>query len=509
MMARDLQEVVERPAAITIVPLSPPYLVGAFNLRGTVMPVVDLRVILAVAPAGERSDEKIVIVRHEEVTIGLLVDGVSDVLRVRDEELRHFTYAAGPYPEIVRHAIMRDTRIVHVLDLSAVLQVQSMPRISQNRPAREGPTRLGARGWTQYVSFLCAGISCALDARAIREIINAPTLETSVLAGGLCRGVVKLRGTVVPVVDFEAVLGLPGSEDGPGQLIIMDIGGSPIGFRISRVVSIVKRREDEVMGLPLFGLARPGFYAGVISDAGTDVLLLDHGQILSEGEIRTITQGHSDIYNAGEAKADGRSGESAPRTAHLVFRADALYAVPLSSVQEIIKAPDTFTPLGGAGQALIGVHHLRDMMISLVDFRAIRGGGPEGARSPDARVLVVRGERDVFGFLVDSVESIEMLSLSARDKLPAIWQSTARTPLDEYTNGVVQLELGGRQAAVTFLDLGGVAAALGRGAAVVRAPEPVAPEAGEAGAAGEAEADDLWATVARMQAHEDKQAVAA
>jgi purine-binding chemotaxis protein CheW len=75
-------------APITPIPNLPPHVRGVMNLRGTVLPVIDLRMKFRL-PAVEHSKfTVIVIARLQEKTVGLLVDAVSDVLQVKEEELR-------------------------------------------------------------------------------------------------------------------------------------------------------------------------------------------------------------------------------------------------------------------------------------------------------------------------------------------------------------------------------------------------------------------------------------
>ncbi len=71
------------PQAITAVPRTPPFVAGVMNLRGRIVPVVDLRTRLGLPPAaGELKTRRIVIVETEGLTAGLIVDAVSEVLRL-------------------------------------------------------------------------------------------------------------------------------------------------------------------------------------------------------------------------------------------------------------------------------------------------------------------------------------------------------------------------------------------------------------------------------------------
>jgi purine-binding chemotaxis protein CheW len=82
------------------VPHSPPYILGVMNLRGTVVPVLDLRTRLGMQP-GQRTATSVVIVVRVDMsdgsaaTIGCLVDGVSDVVSIAANHARPAPDACG------------------------------------------------------------------------------------------------------------------------------------------------------------------------------------------------------------------------------------------------------------------------------------------------------------------------------------------------------------------------------------------------------------------------------
>ncbi len=68
--------------AITPIPNTPPYIKGVMNLRGTVIPVVDLRSKFGMAEAPYNQFTVIIVVTVGPKVIGLIVDAVSDVLDI-------------------------------------------------------------------------------------------------------------------------------------------------------------------------------------------------------------------------------------------------------------------------------------------------------------------------------------------------------------------------------------------------------------------------------------------
>ncbi|MCX7988959.1 MAG: chemotaxis protein CheW, partial [Thermodesulfovibrio sp.] len=73
---------INRMKEITRVPNAPYYVEGVINLRGKVIPVVSLRKMFGLPEEEDRMKQKIMIMDIQGVTIGLIVDTVSEVLRI-------------------------------------------------------------------------------------------------------------------------------------------------------------------------------------------------------------------------------------------------------------------------------------------------------------------------------------------------------------------------------------------------------------------------------------------
>ena len=106
----------------TPIPHSPNYVRGVINLRGAVLPIVDLAARLGFAITEPTARSVIIVAHIGERTVGLLVDAVSDILTVSDEVIQ-------PTPDVtcdtvkafVKGILAVDDRLISLISLDRVL----------------------------------------------------------------------------------------------------------------------------------------------------------------------------------------------------------------------------------------------------------------------------------------------------------------------------------------------------------------------------------------------------
>ena len=89
-----VRELISYPEGLTQIPGMPDFIVGMFNLRGLVIPVMDLRKKFGMAFEELHEYSVIIIVQVEEKNIGLIVDSVADVIFVKEEDIQETTEMA-------------------------------------------------------------------------------------------------------------------------------------------------------------------------------------------------------------------------------------------------------------------------------------------------------------------------------------------------------------------------------------------------------------------------------
>ena len=116
-----VQEII-RMQPITRVPNGPAFFEGVTNLRGRVIPVLDLRKRFGLETTSPTRRSRIVVAELGDYTVGLVVDGVSEVLRVPSEAVEPpsalVTTADSAY---LRGVAKIDERLVLLLELARIL----------------------------------------------------------------------------------------------------------------------------------------------------------------------------------------------------------------------------------------------------------------------------------------------------------------------------------------------------------------------------------------------------
>jgi purine-binding chemotaxis protein CheW len=125
--ALDIMRIKEiiNPVRITPVPKAPAFIEGVIELRGAILPVVDMRKRFDLeAPAVSRSTKFLVVtidVSGRRMIVALIVDGVSEPLRVPADEVRAAPSLALAEQAYFSGVVHRSDRIYMIVDLDAIL----------------------------------------------------------------------------------------------------------------------------------------------------------------------------------------------------------------------------------------------------------------------------------------------------------------------------------------------------------------------------------------------------
>lgn len=118
---------IEKMQHITRVPGTAPFIKGVINLRGIVTPVIDLRRRFLMEERPYTDETRIIIVAHNGVEVGLIVDAANDVIDIYEESIEP-PPEVGDYEEddSITGIVNLDKRLLILIDLEKVLDSEKL-----------------------------------------------------------------------------------------------------------------------------------------------------------------------------------------------------------------------------------------------------------------------------------------------------------------------------------------------------------------------------------------------
>ena len=176
--------------------------------------------------------------------------------------------------------------------MSTQLQV-----VSAARPPVATPHRInnGVAAGQPYLAFRLAGEVYAVDILRIREIIEYSPPTTVPLMPPSLRGVINLRGAVVPVIDLAVRFGREATGVGKRTcFVIVEVAHEGailvLGLMVDGVNAVMEIAADNIEPPPSFGTrVNSEFIAGMARVDGRFVIILDIARVLSIEEMAAIS----------------------------------------------------------------------------------------------------------------------------------------------------------------------------------------------------------------------------
>ncbi len=147
-----------------------------------------------------------------------------------------------------------------------------------------------ARGRTQYLTFFIAGEEYAFHITQVREVVEFGAITRVPAVPASIRGVINLRGNVLPVIDLAVKFGLPESVVTKRSCVVVvetAADGEPVvlGVLVDAVSQVLELGADEIEAPPAFGAPlRVEFLRGMGKVGDKFALILDIDGLLSTQE---------------------------------------------------------------------------------------------------------------------------------------------------------------------------------------------------------------------------------
>lgn len=443
----EVQEIIRMPDVVRL-PLSPPSLEGLANLRGAVLPVINLRTVFE-CEARDHDDSTRVVVLDQGRPVGLVVDRMANVVTVDLERIEQADAIRSSVEAELLTGMIKgsDQAMVMILDAAALVrrEIRSIGRRLAGDEAAQG-LRAGDGAQSddtvgdeiQLVSFVVAGQEYAFPIENVQEIVQVPERITRVPnSEAFLLGVITLRDRLLPLVSLRSLFSLPARElSEQDRIVVISLGR---GSRDEMAVGVVMDSVKEVLRVnrALVDAVPPLLARDQHLQDLTAICRLDGG-----GRLVSVLSAEKMFHNTAIRDAAGAvaasegdrmvaergqgAGGADDEEQFVVFRLLAEeYGVAIDSVQEIVRVPEQLTQIPRSPAFIEGVVNLRGMVLPVVDQRR-RFGLPSCERSDRQRIMVfaIRGTRT--GFIVDSVSEVMRIPRSAIGPAPDLSEEQSR-----------------------------------------------------------------------------------
>ena len=273
-----IREVIQGQQTYAPLPVKAEGMLGAVNIRGTIIPVLDLCETLGLPPDG-RVDHVIVIMRWQGRLLGLRAGEVCGIARLQADDL--FALSTDR-PKIggslAIHTFQSGGEIATLLDAGSIAGLPNVPMVTEKLLSASA----GKASRSESILLFTQGRShFGIDATCVDATVPATCITRSALTGGSCLGVIDHHGYNVPVVNTTAAIGL--GDDGllpeTPVIVVRFSDEAMLGFAIDTVRDIVRVAGTDILAMPALAMGQAPLFRGMLTSADGRSNLLLHGPI--------------------------------------------------------------------------------------------------------------------------------------------------------------------------------------------------------------------------------------
>jgi len=477
-----VQEIIKVPE-ITRVPRTPDYVEGVVNLRGSILPIIDTRKRFGMESIVRDNTNRIIVMNLNGTTVGIIVDSVSEVLRMEEDKVE-------PPPGIIANTnadylrgigkLDGGKRLISLLDLEKIIkgetETENISGLSSMATGRRETEKARQKldNESQLVSFQLGSEEYAVDIDLVEEIIRIPEITVIPDVPDYIRGVINLRGKVLPVISLRKRFHMGEDEyDNRSRILIVQTavtrcreemncdsencpafksmehacwtvpetfcGGDSAcsndeKLEKCRKCSMRKKTVtfgvivdvvNEVLSIPVRSIEPPSKIIagetnnhlkgiGKLDNGKRLILLLNTGEVFDKMENKTLTDLSRDNTDSQDENLKGENIMSNDKQMVIFCIGDEEFAIDIMNVQEIIKMTD-ITEIPGTADFVEGVVNLRGGVLPVIDLRK-RFSLEDREKTDSNRIVVANYNGTATGIIVDSVS--EVLQLSEADVEP-------------------------------------------------------------------------------------------
>ncbi len=456
-----LKEIIWVPDTIKV-PLTPPAFKGLANLRGSILPIIDLRIIFGISNC-EITEQSRAIIIDIGYPIGIIIDRVDKTLDVEEAQIERNSISKdseGKVSNFLQGVIKNgDNNLIQIIDIKNLIEQEFLSTDIISPSKKETQEKVDIERTAverefeeerQIVTFLVGEEEFAIEVEFLQEIIEYPE-EIHVVPNSdpSFLGVINYRNQVLPILHIGEILEMkmniiPEKSKVLVILLKTDKKKGMIGIVVEKVKEILKVSSREWSSLPEL-MDDSDKYREIsaickLDDGKRIISVLSVNTLIDESQaekVFSITEEFSKERDM--AEIDNNSDVLEEEKQLVVFKLkDQEYGIFIEHIQEIILVPEKINKVPHTPPYIEGMINLRGGILPVIDMRKRLGEEPE-ERKDSQRILVLTMEGIKTGFIVDSVKEVLSFPVSKIEPSPKMSERQA-----ELMDKVINLEDEGR-----------------------------------------------------------------
>lgn len=445
----EVRQIIRLPK-ITKVPKMPSFVLGISNLRGSVLPVLDLSLRLGYNnPCAHEESTRIIVTEMNGFEVGFVVESVSEVKTTETGSYEEFPdmlstsadkkFVAG----ILKMQTREGSRLVQVLDFSELVNISELQRNSDELASAQRSFGKNASeidkeiaDHRRFISFEIDSHGYAIEIHKINEIIrlpeyvDVPGLEDYVI------GIFSLREQVIPLLSLHKKFDRKENENTEDtRVVVIEVEGTLVGFIADRVSEVLSISESFIEEPPKVFSEQGSEISSIIkaNDGEKLIMILETANLLGTMEVEVLKRLAE--QEGGKVFMTEMSSSAAEEKQIVTFTIDEEeYGIYIEKVQEINRYTNV-TRVPKSPAFVEGIINLRGEVIPLIDLRK-RFELSNREKDEFTRVIIVNLTSVRVGFVVDSVYEVLRVPADNIDVVPVVLSAGVES---HFLEGVVKI----------------------------------------------------------------------
>jgi len=410
-----IREVVPRPPALVPFPSTTPGLVGAIELRGSIIPVLDFGVVTGADP--HAFDATIImLLRVDDQVFGIFIHEICGVVELDAARQTPIAVAATVSP-LVLSGFAQGERHGVVLDAARIAALPGLPMAQERRIAGVTAAQAGA----PTLMFSAGGFHFGLPARFIEACVPQSLVAPSPIDDPLWIGMIAHNGRRIPAVDTLRLFGLGMQEPAREYacVVVRMPDGLLVALRIDNVGNILRIPASAQLPMQDFAIGQRHLLCGM-HEAANLSLLIDGDALQVEPALTDLSR-LEESDSAARRLKPGAAADSAAETTGSPLRnrpflivsvGGGRFAIPLAQVNEILPgAAKQKVALAAQGNGIVGMIAHRGSAVPLYDLAGHLGLYGRAADDDSTYILLASAGERSLGFLLDGLTAVERTAI--------------------------------------------------------------------------------------------------